>query len=142
MDLAKIEELIHIVKDARVSELTLRGDGRSITVKKSPAPPPAARREHLAKPEKRQETVAEAGHGSLVVTAPMVGIFHTGSAAAQPGAPVKPGQILGAIESMKLLNDVIAEFGGTIVEVAVEDGLPVEYGQTLFRLDPPEAEKK
>ncbi|MDO8585800.1 MAG: acetyl-CoA carboxylase biotin carboxyl carrier protein subunit [Armatimonadota bacterium] len=148
MDIAKIEELINILKDARVSELTLRGKGSSITVKKAVAPPPTARpvsaKEKPPHPMKHQEAAPDPAPESLAITAPMVGIFHAApeDRGVRPGASIKPGQIVGAIESMKLMNDVVAEVGGRITEVAVDDGLPVEYGQTLFRLEPLKAESK
>ncbi|MDO8684824.1 MAG: biotin/lipoyl-containing protein [Armatimonadota bacterium] len=144
MDLAKIEELIQIVKSAQVSELTLKEDGSSITVKKSsvspppqPAHKPAVKKRLAPKPEKQP---ADAGQAETVeVTAPMVGIFHNAASPVQLGSTVKPGEVIGAIESMKLMNDIIAEAGGVVTEVDVEDGLPVEFGQVLFRLTPGEA---
>ena len=65
----------------------------------------------------------------------MVGIFHSAGNSMTEGVAVKAGQSVGAIESMKLMNDVISECDGVIAEVLVEDGLPVEYGQPLFRLE-------
>jgi acetyl-CoA carboxylase biotin carboxyl carrier protein len=70
-----------------------------------------------------------------VISAPMVGIFHLIDGIAMPGATVKKGQAVGVIESMKLMNEVVAQEDGQIAEVYVEDGMPVEYGQTLFRLE-------
>jgi len=49
-----------------------------------------------------------------------------------PGDWVEAGSAVGAIESMKILSPVVAETDGRIVEVLVEDGHPVEYGQPLF----------
>jgi biotin carboxyl carrier protein len=143
MDIAKIEELIHIVKDARVSELTLHSEGSSITVKKAAVSHAATK--HAKKPAaSAQSKPAESEHASdaVVITAPMVGIFHATNSSAKVGAVVKSCQTLGAIESMKLMSDVLAQVSGTIAEVAVEDGAPVEYGQTLFRLESLEADCK
>ncbi len=50
------------------------------------------------------------------------------------GTHFAAGQVVGAIESMKLLNDVVAQSSGTIDEVMVEDGTPVEYSQPLYRM--------
>lgn len=141
MDLAKIEELIGIVKDASVSELTLRQDGSSITIRKPAGTPrPAA---GAKKTPAKRETPAAQQSGepvALVVTAPMVGIFHSASDALQIGSVVKPCQVVGAIESMKLMNDIVAQAAGKVIEIDAEDGLPVEYGQTLFRLAPLEGD--
>lgn len=73
------------------------------------------------------------------ITSPMVGTFY---AKASPDAQpfVKPGQEIQAdsvvciIEAMKVMNEIKAEIGGTIVEVVAEDGKPVQYGQVLFRV--------
>ena len=70
---------------------------------------------------------------------PLVGTFY---AAASPedepyvkaGDKVKKGQTLGIIEAMKLMNEVEAEFDGTVEEILVENGQMVEYGQPLFRI--------
>ena len=142
MDLAKIEELIQVVQDARVSELTLRAEGSSVTVKKVAAAPPKASKPTKKQAEPKRVRPPEAQPEVGLITAPMVGIYHATSASVRPGALVKAGQVVGAIESMKLMNDVVAQLGGTIAEVAVEDGLPVEYGQVLFRLEPREAEEE
>lgn len=75
------------------------------------------------------------------ITAPMVGTFY---AAPRPGADpfvrigdhVEPGQVVAIIEAMKVMNEIVAERSGTIVEILVENGQPVEYGQPLMRLRP------
>jgi len=147
MDLTKIEELIQVVREANISELTLRRAGSSITVKKGAGPPPGATRrpaEIAPAPQPEEEPGAPAAEpeGVVLVTAPMVGIFHPAEAAFKPGSVVLAGQALGAIESMKLMNEVVTDVGGVVVEVTVEDGTPVEYGQTLFRLTPVEVEQE
>ena len=50
------------------------------------------------------------------------------------GDSIRPGQVVGAIESMKLMNDVRSDAGGVVKNVLVDDGVPVEYGQALFIL--------
>jgi len=146
MDLAKIEELIRIVRESQISELTVRDGDGSVTIKKgalAPKPPDVKDtvKKARAPKSKHQEPKPAPQSERRVIRAPMVGIFHAVHAVMQPGAPVSQGQSLGAIESMKLMNDIISESGGTITEVLVEDGLPVEFGQALFRLEPREVEK-
>ena len=65
----------------------------------------------------------------------MVGIFHTVDGTSCR-LNVTAGQVVGAIESMKLLNDVVSQLTGPVVEVLVEDGTPVEYGQPLCKVEP------
>ena len=143
MDLAKIEELIRIVNESGVSELTVRSDGGSVTIKKGTAipAPPTVKPSEAAKPPTEKVKAPVEAPGAAVITAPMVGIFHPGEEEIVVGAVVSPGQVVGAIESMKLMNDITAKVGGVVTEVVVEDGLPVEYGQALFRLSPTEVEK-
>lgn len=73
------------------------------------------------------------------IKAPMVGVFYTSSAPeAEPyvtkGSQVKKGDVVCIIEAMKLMNEIAAEEEGQIVEVCVQNGQIVEYGQTLFKL--------
>lgn len=73
------------------------------------------------------------------VKSPMVGIFYASpSPDAEPfvkvGSKVKKGDTLCIIEAMKLMNDVIAEEDGEIVEICAENGALVEFGQILFKL--------
>ncbi len=71
---------------------------------------------------------------ALLLSAPMVGIFYHAAPPLSLASEVKAGQIIGSIESMKLMNDVAAEESGRVVDVLVEDGAPVDYGRALFRL--------
>jgi acetyl-CoA carboxylase biotin carboxyl carrier protein len=75
------------------------------------------------------------------IRSPMVGTFYK---APEPGAEayikvgnrVSPGQTVCIIEAMKIMNEIEAETAGTVREISVEDGQPVEFGQVLFRVDP------
>jgi acetyl-CoA carboxylase biotin carboxyl carrier protein len=75
------------------------------------------------------------------IRSPMVGTFYK---APEPGAEpyikvgnrVTPGQTVCIIEAMKIMNEIEAELAGTVREISVEDGQPVEFGQVLFRVDP------
>ena len=75
-----------------------------------------------------------------VVKSPMVGTFYRspnpGAASfIELGQSVKPGDTLCIIEAMKLLNEIEAEVGGTVKQILVENGQPVEYGQPLFIIE-------
>lgn len=75
------------------------------------------------------------------IRSPMVGTFY---AAPEPGAEpyvkvgqrVAPGQTVCIIEAMKIMNEIEAELGGVVREIAVENAQPVEFGQILYRIDP------
>lgn len=82
-----------------------------------------------------------AAEGYFEVTSPMVGTFYR---APSPGAPpyvevgdrVRKGQTLCILEAMKLMNELESEVDGTVKQVLVENAQPVEYGQSLFRIQP------
>jgi acetyl-CoA carboxylase biotin carboxyl carrier protein len=84
---------------------------------------------------------AEPDAGLIPVTAPLVGRFHLGI---KPGAPplvaagdiVRPGQVVGTIETLNLFNEVEAGHAGRVVTVVAAEGQPVEYGQVLVQIEP------
>ncbi len=74
-----------------------------------------------------------------LITSPLVGVFYAAPAEdadafVQVGDTVKKGQVLAIVEAMKLMNEIESDYDGTIAEILVENGQPVEYGQPLFRL--------
>jgi len=73
------------------------------------------------------------------VKSPMIGTFYRkpspdADSYVEVGSTVEPDTVVCIIEAMKVMNEIKAEVKGTIVEVLVEDGKPVEYGQALFRV--------
>ncbi|MDX1970992.1 MAG: acetyl-CoA carboxylase biotin carboxyl carrier protein [Candidatus Sumerlaeia bacterium] len=75
------------------------------------------------------------------VTSPMVGTFYRAPSPSAPnfaniGDQVRPESVLCIIEAMKLMNEIKAEYSGTVVKVYVENGQPVEYGQPIFAIKP------
>lgn len=101
------------------------------------APAPAT--ENVAPQAKTQE--APASTGLLQIKSPMVGTFYRSSSPDKPpyikvGDKVSKGTVVCIVEAMKLFNEIESEISGTIVQVLVEDGSPVEYDQVLFVVDP------
>ena len=153
MDLRKLNKLIDLVSESGVAELEItEGDDRVRIVNRNgaapvqvhqpvtvaqpmpvPAPAPEAAPAPAAAPAAPQQT-------GTPLTSPMVGTFYRApSPGADPfvkvGDTVKKGQIVCIIEAMKLLNEVEADMDGTIKEVCVENGQPVEFGQSLFIIE-------
>ncbi len=89
-------------------------------------------------PEKPQ--VAPPGRSDLTdITSPMVGTFYRAAAPGEApfvevGNKVKVGQTICILEAMKLMNEIESEFDAEIVEILVENGTPVEFGQVLMRV--------
>ena len=166
IDLNQIRELLSVVSQTDITELTLEFGDQKITIKKSavqiaPASiiaetPMAASVVHQAPakqisfepasapapaaPPKAEEPVS-ANNGYVAVTSPMVGTFYraaspTASPFVDVGDRISVGQTVCIIEAMKLMNDMPAEVAGKIVKVCVDNGTTVEYGQTLFLVDP------
>jgi len=153
MKLEQIKELIRLLEESGVEEIEVSSWGRRVRVSKSvnsnyhgavpPAPlldsaPPV--REPAAAEHKTAETPKN-GKQLHEIKSPMVGTFYRSPA---PGAPpfvemnadVDVGQTVCIIEAMKLMNEIQSEARGRVARILVENGRPVEYGQTLFMVEP------
>ena len=92
----------------------------------------------VSEPEEPQ--VAPPGRSDLTeITSPMVGTFYRAAAPGEEpfvevGNNVKVGQTICILEAMKLMNEIESEFNAEIVEILVENGTPVEFGQVLMRV--------
>lgn len=151
MDLRKLKTLIDLVSESGVAELEItEGEDRVRIVNRNgaapvqvhqpvtvaqpmPVPVPAPEAAPAPAPAAPQQT-------GTPLTSPMVGTFYRApSPGADPfvkvGDTVKKGQVVCIIEAMKLLNEVEADMDGTIKEVCVENGQPVEFGQSLFIIE-------
>ncbi|MDQ3403056.1 MAG: acetyl-CoA carboxylase biotin carboxyl carrier protein subunit [Actinomycetota bacterium] len=89
--------------------------------------------------------LAEEPVESTVVSSPMVGTVYRAASPDKPpfvvvGDVVEPGQTVAIIEAMKLFNPIVSDAAGVVIEVLVEDGEPVEFGQPLLRLGGPAPE--
>ncbi|MCL7926866.1 MAG: acetyl-CoA carboxylase biotin carboxyl carrier protein [marine benthic group bacterium] len=87
------------------------------------------------------ESVAPSASTLLEITSPMVGTFYRAPAPDAPpyvetGDRVTEGQTVCILEAMKLMNELESEVAGTVREICVQNGDPVEYGQVLFRIEP------
>ena len=76
---------------------------------------------------------------TVEITSPFVGTFYRAPSPDAPafvevGSTVRPGQALCIVEAMKLMNEIESEISGTIVEILVQNGKSVEFGQKLFRV--------
>ena len=84
-------------------------------------------------------SAAPAAAGGIEIKSPMVGTFYASPSPENPpflsvGQEVTPDTVVCIIEAMKVMNEIKAEVSGTVVEIAAENGKPVQFGQTLFRL--------
>lgn len=145
MDIRKVKKLIELLEESQVAEIEIHEGEESVRISRMPAQPvvqavPAvapvatAAPPIAAAPELAAEPATPDGHS---VTSPMVGTFYE---AASPGAKpfvtvgqqVNVGDTLCIIEAMKMLNQIEADKAGTVSAKLVENGQPVEFGQSLF----------
>ncbi len=153
MNLKELKELIEILKNSDISELEIERSGVKVRLRKGgdvtfhPAmprmeyPPAAIVAPSMAEPERPAAGPAPAASNQIKVTSPIVGTFYRASSPEKPpyveiGDVVKKGQVLCIIEAMKLMNEIESETAGKVVQVLVENGQPVEYGQALFVIEP------
>jgi len=106
----------------------------------APAPPVVAAGPAVVSVERPAAAEIESASG-VTIEAPMVGTFYRASSpTADPyvseGDLVKEGQILCIIEAMKLMNEIESKVAGRVVKIFVENAHPVEFGQSLFLIDP------
>jgi len=154
MTIDEIKELLQIFNESGVGELEVqRGDDR-LRIKRA-----GIKQEYIVAPVAQPQTVAAAPAAppmtaatsaaparapetdGILVKSPIVGTYYDSPSPDAPsfvrvGDSVEPGQVLCIIESMKLMNEIEAETGGTIAAKLVENGRPVEYGEALFSIRP------
>ena len=148
----EFENLIKLIDTVSASELTgfkyeekglklqmSKGDGEVKVVAAPAATLPAAPLPAGPAPAPFKEETEEAAKPGKVVESPLVGTFYAAPAEdAEPfvtvGSAVKKGQTLAIVEAMKLMNEIESDYDGTVAEILVENGQPVEYGQPLCRI--------
>jgi acetyl-CoA carboxylase biotin carboxyl carrier protein len=155
MDLRKIKTLIDLLEQSGISELEVKEGEESVRIARHPtgqaapmmhyAPPPMPAPAPIAGPAPAAGAAPAAkpapSSKAHSVKSPMVGTFYR---APSPGAKsfvevgqtVKQGQTICIIEAMKMLNQIEADASGTISEILVENGQPVQFDQPLFMIDP------
>ena len=139
MDLRKIKKLIELVKESGISELEVTTGDESIRVALHVGSPTFTPSNPTVEfnPE---PSISEREHPGQCVEAPMAGTFYCAPApGAEPfvreGQSVSSGDILCFIESMKMMNQIESPGSGTIVQILVKDGQPIETGTPLLRIE-------
>ncbi|MFD2925930.1 acetyl-CoA carboxylase biotin carboxyl carrier protein [Halobacillus naozhouensis] len=158
----EIRELIKLIDDSHIDEFSYESDGTKVSMKKNseqvvtevptevkqsavpqqtqPVQEEQTQRKEPAVEKKEQETQSEeSSHYDKEVISPMVGTFYQSPSPdqgpyVQVGDQVKQESVVCIVEAMKLFNEIEAEVSGEIVEILVNDGELVEYGQPLFRV--------
>ena len=150
-DLDRIRKLLQLMEKFDVSEINLQNDDESWKIRRGPrvayAQPTAAQQfsmpmaapSHAASPAATAAAAPAAPLG-ITINAPTVGTFYStaspeDAAFVSVGSVVKPDTTICMIEAMKVFNEIKAEKSGRIVEILVENGDAVGFGQPLFRIE-------
>jgi len=144
MDLRKLKKLIDLVEESGISELELTEGEEKVRISRATQAAPQAIQQMVAQaplaaaatPATDEHAAPKAVQGHEVES-PMVGTFYRSSspetsAFVQVGDTVEVGDTLCIIEAMKLLNEIESDKAGVVKKILIENGQPVEYGETLF----------
>lgn len=150
LPLKQIKNLLKTLEDGGASEFEYEDEKVRVRISMARGAPLVSAAQVHAAPAHVPVTAAPAAAAApakedkgdpnvVFITSPFVGTFYRAPAPdADPfvevGAVVKKGQTLCIVEAMKLMNEIEAEFPGSILEVLVENGQSVEFGQKLFKL--------
>jgi len=159
MNIKEVKDLIHDVLQSDISEFELEHTGTRLRLRRgyyteaptAYAPPPPALTvtpsvpPRIHEPPPAPESPGAAGdeteQGLHYITSPIVGTFYRASKPdAEPfvrqGQTVEEGSVLCIVEAMKLMNEIPSDMAGEVVQILVENGRPVEFGQRLFAVRP------
>ena len=144
-----IEEMLQLMESRGLVELEMEQQGLRIRLKKATSSPAPQIVEYIAgvsQPAAPSSATAGAQAAEesrrIIIKSPMVGTFYRAPAPDAPpfveiGQDLEVGQVVCILEAMKLMNEIKSEVAGRAVEILVENGSPVEYGQPLFAVEPP-----
>jgi acetyl-CoA carboxylase biotin carboxyl carrier protein len=164
MWVSKIRKLMKLVEESNIGELEVSGWGQKVRISKKPresgagapenpttnitvepktepaaaVPRPAPVKTPSVEPEK---AVVEDTDHLVPVKSPMVGTFYRAPAPdakayVELNQQITAGQVVCIIEAMKLMNEIESEVAGRVAKILVDDAKPVEFGQTLFLIEP------
>ncbi len=140
VDAGAVRELAKLLKETGLTEIEIEHNGARIRVSRGGAAvataPAAAAAPVAPAPAAAQPSSGPSGPPAGAVPSPMVGTVFLSPEPGKPafiavGKTVKAGDTLFIVEAMKTMNAIIAPKGGTVKEICVADGSPVEFGQTL-----------
>ena len=152
MDIRKVKKLIELLDESGIAEIEITEGEESVRISRyaqgapaavaaplAAAPPPAPAPSQAA-PEPAPAPPAAAKEDGVEIKAPMVGTYYSApspgaSPYVQVGDRVNKGDTICIIEAMKMMNQIEAEVGGIVKSIRVQNGEPVEYGQTLVVID-------
>ena len=152
LDHEQLHRLLEALGESDIQEFRLEGDdfrleirrnlpGQTVMAPVMQAPVAAAAPVKPLDSASPQPAATSTRSDLLEITAPMVGTFYRAPAPGEPsfvevGTRINVGQAVCILEAMKLMNELESEVAGEVVEILVDNGTPVEFGQVLIRVKP------
>ena len=149
MNIKEIKEMINLMNENGLVELEVEKEDMRIRLKKTASgiegPIVIERQGTASAPGAPAQIAQEAQDKNLIKTveikSPIVGTFYRAPnpeapAYVEAGQTIEPGQVICIIEAMKLMNEIKSEIRGKILEILVDNAEPVEFGQSLFLIEP------
>ena len=149
MNLKEIREMIALMNENDLTEIEIERDGTKIKIRKGSnetlgpvlkSPSGYHVETQIVSPSAPEPAKSSTANRSQIKS-PMVGTFYRAPSPEAPpfveaGQVVEIGQVVCIVEAMKLMNEIKSEVRGKVVEIPVENAQPVEFGQTLFTIEP------
>jgi acetyl-CoA carboxylase biotin carboxyl carrier protein len=155
MNIRELKEMLQLMAENNLAEMEIEKEGMRIKFTKTRedriameqypphpglpfGPVPLPSRTDTASPGSTEAAAAESA-STVIVKSPMVGTFYATPAPDQPpyvavGKAVKEGDVLCIVEAMKLMNEIKCEVSGTVTEILIKNGQPVEFDQPIFKI--------
>lgn len=155
MNIKELKEVLQLMSDNGLTEIEIEKEGMKIRLKKGgngrylsdgegmpmviPMPPQPSLPQTQSAVQLPSAAPAAEPANVIIVRSPMVGTFYASPGPDQPvytgpGKKVSSGDVLCIVEAMKLMNEIKSEVSGTVLEVLVKNGQPVEFDQPLFKI--------
>ena len=141
MEETQIRNYAKLMQELELTGLEITEDGTKLRLERHPAAAAGTAIPVMAPTALQTASVAAPSEepGVVSIPSPMVGVFYTSPAENQPpfvsvGDRVSKGDVLCVIESMKLMNEIVSDYDGTVVEVCVSNQQVVDFGHVLFRI--------
>ena len=136
MNESDIRKYANLMSELGLTGLEVTENDRVVRLERNPAPQTAAPAQTVQLGDVPQSAANE---DLIEISSPMVGVFYAAPAEdadpyVQVGDRVKKGQTLCIVEAMKLMNEIVAETDGQIVEICAQNGQVVDFGCPLFRI--------
>ncbi len=153
MNIKEIKELLDLMQEHQIAALEYEKGDVKLKLNKNVAPMMAMEAPRMMAMPAMQAPASNSGSGKaasepapvandpnvVIIRSPMVGTYYASPAPDQPayikvGQSMKEGDVLCIIEAMKLMNEIKSEMSGTVVEILLENGQPIEYDQPILKI--------